>query len=218
MHSDDDELTATAKALEAAEAKTDAATAAAHAAGESAPDPTLLTVRRAILSTLASDPKTDDPVNALIVWTELGRALSGTLDDVAAGAGYIKKLASAWFEAEGAVAGVDLRRFIYRVDEGLRLQPAEIKRLTLRVEEALEQALPELAHAAHEGASGRQALFLAVVKGWFPVGLELFRALPAGQSSSDAEVLGAFWAWCLKYLPDDRPGGPGTLLSSGPPS
>lgn len=217
MHSDDDELTATAKALEAAEAKTDAA-AAAHAAGESAPDPTLLAVRRAILSTLASDPKTDDPVNALIVWTELGRALSGTLDDVAAGAGYIKKLSSAWFEAEGAVANVDLRRFIYRVDEGLRLQPAEIKRLTLRVEAALEGALPELAHAAHEGASGRQALFLAVVKGWFPVGLELFRALPAGQSSSDAEVLGAFWAWCLKYLPDDRPGGPGALLSSGPPS
>ncbi|MCK6537636.1 MAG: hypothetical protein L6Q84_32085 [Polyangiaceae bacterium] len=217
MHSDDDELTATARALEAAEAKTDAA-AAAHAAGESAPDPTLLAVRRAILSTLASDPKTDDPVNALIVWTELGRALSGTLDDVAAGAGYIKKLSSAWFEAEGAVANVDLRRFIYRVDEGLRLQPAEIKRLTLRVEAALEGALPELAHAAHEGASGRQALFLAVVKGWFPVGLELFRALPAGQSSSDAEVLGAFWAWCLKYLPDDRPGGPGALLSSGPPS
>lgn len=217
MHSDDDELTATAKALEAAEAKTDAA-AAAQAAGESAPDPTLLAVRRAILSTLASDPKTDDPVNALIVWTELGRALSGTLDDVAAGAGYIKKLSSAWFEAEGAVANVDLRRFIYRVDEGLRLQPAEIKRLTLRVEAALEGALPELAHAAHEGASGRQALFLAVVKGWFPVGLELFRALPAGQSSSDAEVLGAFWAWCLKYLPDDRPGGPGALLSSGPPS
>ncbi|MBI3201905.1 MAG: hypothetical protein HYZ29_10210 [Myxococcales bacterium] len=217
MHSDDDELTATAKALEAAEERADTAKAAALAAGESAPDPTLLTVRRAILSTLAADPKADDPVNALIVWTELGRALSGTLDDVAAGAGYIKKLTSAWFETQGAEAGVDLRRFIYRVDEERRLQPAEIKRLAASVEAAIEQGLPELAHAAHEGAGGRQALFLAVVKGWFPVGLELFQALPAGQTSSEAEVLGAFWAWCLKYLPDDRPDGPGALLSAGAP-
>lgn len=210
MPTNDDDLVATAKLLEIAEARADEA----RAAGDPEYDATLQTVRRTILQCFAADPKTDDPVNALVVWTELGRALSGTLDEIGAGRGYIKKLSSAWFEERRAAPGVKLDRWIYPLDVQRRLAPDEIKRASLRVDEALAQALPELARASSEGPSGRQALFLAVVKGWFPVGLELFRALPAGQTANDAEVLGAFWAWCLRYLPDDSPDGPGALLRS----
>ncbi len=210
MHTDDDELIAIAKLLETTEEQADEA----RAAGDPEHDATLEAVRRTILECLAADPKTDDPVNALVVWTELGRALSGTLDEVGAGRGYIKKLSSAWFEERRATPDVKLDKWIYRLDEQRRLGPDEIKRASLRVDEALAQALPELARASSESPGGRQALFLAVVKGWFPVGLELFRALPAGQTAQEADVLGALWAWCLRYLPDDSPDGSGSLLTA----
>jgi hypothetical protein len=215
MNHQDDDWVAVARVLENAEAQVDAA----RVEPQPAHDEVSQCVRDTLLNALAADPKTDEPFNALVVWTELGRALSGTLDEIGAGLGYVKKLASSWFEEQRAVPKVDLARWLYRLDDDRRLRPDEVQRALSRVERALAEALPELARASDESPEGRRALFLAVVKGWFPVGLDLVRALPRGQVADRAETLGALWSWCLRYLPDDRPDGPGALLGpDSPPS
>ncbi len=175
-------------------------------------------VRRTITEALAADAKTSEPVNALVVWTELGRALSGTLAEVGAGRGLVRKLIAAWCEEQQAARDVELSRWIYRLEKQARLGAVETGRAVHLVETRLAEALPELARAAEQGPEGRQALFRAVVKGWFPVGVQLFRSLPAARTAAAGEVFGALWAWCLKYLPLDEPGGPASLLMPAPPA
>ena len=68
----------------------------------------------------------------------------------------------------------------------------------------------ELSVEAAMGDEGRKKLFLAVVRGWFPVGLDILRAFPAGAKASPEELLGALWAWCERYFPEG--GAPGLEL------
>ena len=109
----------------------------------------------------------------------------------------------------GAARELDLSRWAYQLEPKLRLGKVEAGMTLRRIQAALEEALPEL---AAEGMSdeGRKKLFLTIVRGWFPVGLDIFRSLPAGKTAGEAELLGALEAWCDRFFPGDS-GSPGEL-------
>ncbi|MBI3186205.1 MAG: hypothetical protein HYZ28_29050 [Myxococcales bacterium] len=150
---------------------------------------------------LASAAKTREPMNALVVWTELGKGLSGTLDGVGAEPGLLRRVISEWCQGRGATERADLSRWAYRLEGKERLGKLEAAMAMRRVQADLEAALPELSAEAAMGDEGRKKLFLAVVRGWFPVGLEVLRDFPAGRVAKEEELLSALWAWCRRYLP-----------------
>lgn len=174
-------------------------------------DATADVVRRTLLRCLAADPQTREPMNALVAWTELGKGLSGTLDDVGGEPGLLRKLICSYGIDHGA--GVELSRWAYRVEPDRRLSPAAAAAALQRIEGELSEVLSEHAERAEHSADARRALFVTVVKGWFPVGLDIMRALPNGAVASEEVLLGALSAWCERHLPH----GEGEAQPSAPP-
>jgi len=158
-------------------------------------------VFRSLHRALAGDERTREPLNALVVWTELGRGLAGTLEQVGGDQGLLRKLIAGWCREQGAREDVDLAGWMYRLEGAERLGKEETAMALRRVQADLEEALPALAAQAQASDEARRALYLAVVRGWFPVGLDLVRSMPRGRTAERAEQLGALSAWCQRYLP-----------------
>lgn len=165
------------------------------------------TIRDAITNNLAADEATREPMNALIVWTELGKGLCGTLDRKGADLGLLGRIIEQWCAERGAV-DVDLAGWAYRVDPEKRLSQDALASALQRLQTSVERALTPVADAA--GEDGGRTAFLIAVKGWFPAGLAVFRALPAAAGATEAQLLGALRAWCHRYFPKD-PAGPADL-------
>jgi hypothetical protein len=159
----------------------------------------------AIHEALAADAKTREPLNALAVWTELGKGLSGTLQGKGANPGQLHDVITEWCRGKtgGGAAEVDLSQWAYRLEPEARLNKQELSAAVRRVMAALETRLPELAAAAENDGDKERELFMAVVRGWFPVGLDIVRALPRGEGADEAERLRALAAWCNRFLPRD---------------
>jgi hypothetical protein len=171
--------------------------------GDSLGDATATAVRKTLLRCLAEEPKTREPMNALVAWTELGRGLSGTLEDVSGDRGLLRKLIYEYGHDHAAT--IDLSRWLYRLEGKERLDAEEIASALRRIEDALEDVLAAHLEKAELSPDARRALFVAVVKGWFPVGLDIMHALPAGSLASDEALLGALTAWCERHLSSAAP-------------
>lgn len=178
-------------------------------------DGTADAVRRALLRCLATDPRTQEPMNALVAWTELGKGLSGTLDDVGAERGLLRKLICAYGIEHGHGDEIDLARWGYRLAPERRLDPEATADALRRAEAKLSEVLAEHLEQASRSPDARRALFVAVVKGWFPVGLDIMRALPAGNAASEAALIGALAAWCERHLPTGEPDAAAPAVASG---
>lgn len=163
-------------------------------------------VNEAIRAALDEGDKTREPMNALVVWTELGRGLSGKLERQGADAGLLARLITHHCGArnEGAPP-IDLAGWAYRVPVEQRLTREDAARAISRLERAIGDRLAERWADGDGGAHVRED-FLAVVRAWFPIGLEIFRALPAARDATDAEIAAALAAWCDRYLPKDTSG------------
>lgn len=161
---------------------------------------------QAIHAALAGDAKTREPINALAVWTEIGRGLSGTLEKKGASPGLLHEVITGYCKARGAREDVDLSLWAYRLPPEQRLVTNDVAAAMRRVVRELEARLPELAAEAETATEKERDLFLAVVRGWFPVGLDILRSMPGGPSANDADRLGALATWCDRYLPKDESG------------
>jgi hypothetical protein len=156
---------------------------------------------RVINDALASDPKTREPMNALVIWTELGKGLAGLLETLGADLGLFRSIIQKHCEGVSRSASVDPNRWFYRLAPEERLDAPGVAEAIRRIEHALEQALPQLSAEASQADEGRKNAFLAVAKGWFPVGLEILKAIPAARGADELERLAVLWAWCERYLP-----------------
>jgi len=163
--------------------------------------PALLSFQ-AIHAALADSAKTREPMNALAVWTELGRGLAGTLEKKGASPQLLHDVVADYCRGHGR-EGVDLTRWAYVVPKDQRLTRPEVAATLRRVMKEIETRLPELAAQAETETAKERELFMTVVRGWFPVGLDIIRALPAAATASEADRLGALGAWCDRYLPKD---------------
>ena len=157
----------------------------------------------AIVEGLSEDEKTRDPMNALVVWTELGRGLSGTLDKKGAEPGKLRGIVAAWCRTREVDGEQNLGRWTYRVPAEKRLDAKDIGAAMRRVMRRLEEAMPELTTAAENDGEKSRELFFAVVRGWFPVGVVLFEGLPSARQATKEARLAALGAWCERYLPKD---------------
>ena len=157
-------------------------------------------VCEAILRALGTDPRTAEPMNALVAWTEVGRGLCATLEARGAGGGLVLQIVDRWCD-EGSAAAVDFRALRYPLPEEGRLRPAEIGEAVARV--ALE--IREHLEPATDG-DGERAAFLTVLRGWLPAGLAILGNFPAGQGASPEALLGALRSWCRRWLPGDGAG------------
>jgi hypothetical protein len=190
---------------------------AASARAEPAP---VQAARAAIARGLFSDPVTSEPMNALAIWTELGKGLCGTLDRKGADVGLLGRIVDRWCAERGAV-DADLGQWAYRVDPSLRLSADDLALALQHIERQLEPVLG-LAEAARGSApapasgdvpdddDGGRARFLLVVRAWFPLGLTILRSFPRARAAYPPELLGALRSWCSRFLPHD-PSGPSDL-------
>lgn len=158
-------------------------------------------VYRVLHEALAADPRTRQPLNALILWTELAKGLQGTLDQVGADHGHLRSVVAQFCRGTEAQQDVDLTRWIPRMEPEERLGKVEAAMALKRVQAALEDSLPELAAEAATEGDGRREAFLTVVKGWFPLGMDIVRALPGVPAEDLSLQRGILWAWCDKYFP-----------------
>ena len=158
---------------------------------------------QAIHEALAADEKTREPMNALAVWTELGRGLSGTLDQKGAEPGKLRSIVASYCREHGASMDIELHRWAYHLEPSQRLTPDEMGRAMRRVTRALEDHLPDQTAAAGADTSLDRDLFMIIIRGWFPVGLDIVRALPAAQEATESARLSALATWCARYLPKD---------------
>ena len=164
--------------------------------------------RQLLRDMFAAHDKTRDPVNALVVWTEIGRALAGTLERQGASPGLLRRIVVDYARGEAAGREIALDRWIYRLPAEARLDKQELAQLMSDAAAALAAVTP--AAFERSGEPGVRELFLEAVHGWFPLGLEIIRSLPAGTGADRAGLVGALGAWCARYLPDD-PAGPRDL-------
>lgn len=167
--------------------------------------PAARAVRDAILDALLVDEKTREPLNALVIWTELGRGLAGKLERQGADAGLLRRLIAAHCTERSGGAPVDLDAWAYRVEPARRLSADELGRALARVQRGIGERLAAMWADGDGGAHTRED-FLAAVRGWFPAGLAIVRSLPAAAGHGDAEIHAALGAWCGRYLPDDTAG------------
>jgi hypothetical protein len=164
-----------------------------------------LRIYQAIHAALQVDEKTRDPMNALVVWTELGKGLAGKLERQGADAGLLTRLVAGYCRRGGAGRQVDLGRWAYRVAGEKRLSIPEMAAAVARVHRAIEPLL--LAEWGDGGGEERQReYFLATVRGWFPVGLDIVRSLPSHRAANDVDVHAVLGAWCERYMPTDGSG------------
>jgi hypothetical protein len=164
--------------------------------------------RQVLRDMFAAHDKTRDPVNALVVWTEIGRALSGTLEQRGASPGLLRRMILDYARQEAAGREIALERWVYRVPPEVRLDDKELAQLMSDAAAALAAVTP--AAFERSGEPDLRELFLEAVHGWFPLGLELIRALPAGAEADRSALVAALGAWCARYLPED-PAGPRDL-------
>lgn len=162
-------------------------------------------VHEAILAALALDERTAEPMNALVIWTELGKGLAGKLDRQGADVGLLGRLIASYCATKAGGTGVDLGAWAYRVEPSRRLSRDELGRALTRVERQVGDRLGALWADGDGGAHTRED-FLATVRGWFPVGLEIVRSLPAASGRGDAEIHAVLAAWCERFLPKDTSG------------
>ena len=160
-------------------------------------------VTEAIWTALQSDPATADPMNALLLWTELGKGLAGTLERKGADLGLLRRTVLA--HCGPAPEATVLARWFYRVEPERRLARETVAASLARIEQAIEKASAPLAHQS-TGGEGQRNLFMAIVAGWFPVGPSILRCLPEGARATEQQVLAALGGWCSKYLPEDPSG------------
>jgi hypothetical protein len=164
-----------------------------------------MAVFEAIHEALRATEKTREPMNALVIWTELGKGLAGKLERQGASRGLLKRLCADYCLEGGAAQAIDLQRLGYRVEPERRLDEQEASAAFTRALRAIEQRL--LAEWGDTGMEERQRdYFMATVRGWFPVGLDIMRSLPALRGASEPEVHAALGAWCARYLPSEESG------------
>lgn len=175
-------------------------------------------VYRAIHGAIAASEKTREPMNALVLWTELGKGLSGKLEQQGADVGLLGRLIARDCAHPGAEPPIPLDRWAYRVDPAMRLSREEIARAFTRVRRAIGDGLADI-WGDGDGAAHAREDFLATVRGWFAVGLDVFRCLPAAEGRTEAEIEAALSAWCDRYLPKDTSGPEelGVRKEKGPP-
>lgn len=162
-------------------------------------------VFEAIHEALAATEKTREPMNALILWTELGKGFAGKLERQGADVGLLERLAEGYCRKAGADEVVDLARVAYRVEPELRMSSDEAADALGRVTRGIEQRLT--AEWGDLGADDKvRDTFLAAVRGWFPVGLDIMRSMPAFRAGDERAVHSALCAWCARYLPKDASG------------
>ncbi len=160
---------------------------------------------------LLSNERTREPLNALVVWTELGRGLAGTLERVGANRGLLREVITKYTETKGIGRNsVDLTTWVYQLEPPARLGKVETAQALKHVMTALEDALPELAAQSEASDEGRKTMFLSVVRGWFPLGVEILRAFPKGRGADEPTLLAVLESWCERYLPEAS-GGPAEL-------
>lgn len=167
------------------------------------------TTHRVLTDIIRAHPKTQDPVNALVVWTEIGKALAGTIERQGAPLGLLRRIIADHGRGRVDVAAIDLSRWIYRVPAAKRMSQQELAVLMGEISSALATASAG-AFETDGGNPDLKSLFLEVVKGWYPVGVEIVQRLPAAANAPASEIVGILTAWCEKYLPLD-PTGPADL-------
>ncbi len=165
--------------------------------------PTSRAVHQALASALAADDRTAEPMNALVIWTELGKGLCGTLDRKGAEIELLGRVVDRWCRERGA-SEVDLTGWAYRVDPARRLSSADLAGALQRIQAEVERVVAPVAETTED--DGGRAAFLAVVEGWFPAGLDILRSFPAARGAPPADVLGALRAWCARFLPRGEAG------------
>lgn len=177
--------------------------------GRAASDPKITEAAKAVYdaihAALAASEKSREPMNALVLWTELGKGLAGKLEQQGADIGLLGRLIARDCSGPGAETPASLERWAYRVDPALRLSREEMGRAMTRVQRAIGDRLADV-WGDGDGAAHAREDFLAAVRGWFAVGLDIFRCLPAAKGRSDAEIEAALSAWCDRYLPKDTSG------------
>jgi hypothetical protein len=164
-------------------------------------------VNAAIRRVLDGNPKMGVPMNALLVWTELGKGLCGTLERKGADVGLLGRLIAGWCSAERA-ADVPLAGWLWRLEPDERLTQREVGDTLRTLEREVVTCVRPILDEA--GDDGPRRAFITVVRGWFPVGVAILGATPRGRSATREELLGALAAWCDRFLPRD-PAGPSEL-------
>lgn len=162
-------------------------------------------VFEAIHAGLALEAKTREPMNALVIWTELGKGLAGKLEQQGADVGLLGRLVAGYCKEKAHDRAIDLGAWAYRVAPERRLSHEEAARAIHRVQRTIGDRLAAI-WGDGDGAAHTREDFLATVRGWFPAGLDVFRSLPAARDRDDAEVHAALAAWCDRYLPKDGSG------------
>ncbi len=183
------------------------------AVGRRASHAAAIAVHEAIHEVLALDAKAREPMNALVIWTELGRGLAGKLEQQGADIGLLGRLVAGYCKEKAHDRAVDLGAWAYRVAPEDRLSREELGRVMTRIQKAIGDRLARHWADGDGGAHARED-FLATVRGWFSVGLDVLRSFPAssgsaspgGSSRDDAEVHAALATWSDRYLPKDKSG------------
>ena len=80
-------------------------------------------VFQAIHDALAAEPRSREPMNALVLWTELGKGLAGTLERVGAGRGLLREVIDRHCAQKAAGKPCDLSVWAYQVEPKQRLGP-----------------------------------------------------------------------------------------------
>lgn len=163
-----------------------------------------IAVHEAIHAALRAEAKTREPMNALVIWTELGKGLAGKLEHQGADAGLLGRLVASHCHAKEA-RPVDLSRWAYRVAAEDRLSREETARAISRIQKAIGDRLADHWADGDGGAHARED-FLATARAWFSVGLDVLRSFPCAEARDDGAVHAALAAWCERYLPRDTSG------------
>jgi len=162
-------------------------------------------VFRAIHEGLQATEKTREPMNALILWTELGRGLAGKLERQGADRGLLQRLVVSYCKEEPEMARIEPGVWAYRVEPEARLSPEEAGQALGRIQRSIENEL--LGDAGDTGGDERQReYFLATVRGWFPVGFDILRSMPSLRDADEARLRAALGVWCERYFPRDESG------------
>lgn len=162
-------------------------------------------VFEAIHAGLALEAKTREPMNALVIWTELGKGLAGKLEQQGADVGLLGRLVAGYCKEKARDRAVDLGAWAYRVAPEDRLSREELGRAMSRIQKAIGDRLAGFWADGDGGAHARED-FLATARGWFSVGLDVLRSFPASAPRGDDEIHAALATWCDRYLPKDTSG------------
>lgn len=155
-------------------------------------------VRDDILAGLRADALAAEPLNALVVWTELGRGLAGMLDRKGGSESLLRETIEKWCTEQQAEE-VDLAALIPRIAAERRLTREHLAAILQSLQARIEMLI---ADSAEQGVNdGGRTLWMAAVKGWFPAGLSILSDFPTLRGAPPARTLGALRAWSRRYFP-----------------